>query len=432
MDERNGGRKGDEMTMNSEDREKIAIWKFGLIAPALNGTHDHASNRAYFMSIEGVSVINPVTGLKRTYSRGTYENWLSLYRRFGIDGLTPGCRSDMGTFRTLSEDAQNFIRRQLEKYPRIPNTIIRKRLLEEGLVDDSLSQSTVNRFVKQHVMGLPKAGEYHEGKDRKAFEFEYANQMWQADTTYLGKIEGRQVYLIVIIDDASRMPVGYEAFMADNAVNFQKVLKDAVRTYGVPSILFVDNGSPYSNHQLQMICARLGTELIHTPTRDGAAKGKVERWFSTFKNSVFYCEDWDAYRCLDDVNARIREFISTDYNTRSHGTTETDEEGNLLNARERFLRDASRFRYKDDDEIDRLFLHSYKRKVRTDATVRLDNIFYEVPMEYIGETVTLVIDPFEKASAWMETDAGRVPVGILDRKANRSVRRRQHMKMGGD
>ena len=50
----------------------------------------------------------------------------------------------------------------------------------------------------------------------------------------------RRVYCIMIIDDHSRLLVGGELFYNDNACNFQKVLKDAIATYGIPDKLYVD------------------------------------------------------------------------------------------------------------------------------------------------------------------------------------------------
>ena len=52
--------------MRFEDREKIALWKFGYIAPAYNKTHNFQSNAfqsnaAYFKSLEGKELRNPVT-----------------------------------------------------------------------------------------------------------------------------------------------------------------------------------------------------------------------------------------------------------------------------------------------------------------------------------------------------------------------------------
>ena len=57
---------------------------------------------------------------------------------------------------------------------------------------------------------------------------------------------------------------------------FRSVLKDAIATYGIPNKLYVDSGAPYKNHQLDMICASVGTVLLHTPVRDGASKGYVK------------------------------------------------------------------------------------------------------------------------------------------------------------
>ena len=91
----------------------------------------------------------------------------------------------------------------------------------------------------------------------------------------------RRTYCIMVLDDRSRLITGGRFFYQDNSFNFQKVLKDAVATYGIPQKLYVDNGSPYKNVQLSLICGQLGCVLIHTPVRDGASKGKVERNFST-------------------------------------------------------------------------------------------------------------------------------------------------------
>lgn len=57
-----------------------------------------------------------------------------------------------------------------------------------------------------------------------------------------------------------------------------------------------------------------------------------------------------------------------------------------------------------------------KRKVRTDAIIRYNNKFYEVPMGYIGDTVTLVIDHLESSRAWITTDEDEklLSISILD------------------
>ena len=73
----------------------------------------------------------------------------------------------------------------------------------------------------------------------------------------------------MIIDDHSRLLVGGELFYNDNAYNFQKVLKDAIATYGIPDKLYVDNGCSYSNEQLSMICVSLCCRFESQPVPHG-------------------------------------------------------------------------------------------------------------------------------------------------------------------
>lgn len=67
--------------------------------------------------------------------------------------------------------------------------------------------------------------------------------------------------MIMIIDDASRLIVGHGIFDADNAVNVQIVIKEALQKYGTPKRIYSDNGKPYRNEQLEIICATLGIGL---------------------------------------------------------------------------------------------------------------------------------------------------------------------------
>ena len=97
-------------------------------------------------------------------------------------------------------------------------------------------------------------------------EVDCVNACWQSDTSvgpYI-KIDGikYKTYIIMFIDDKSRLIMGYDIFFNDTAINMQKVFKTAIKTYGKPKKLFVDNGGPYDNKQLSLICASLGIYII--------------------------------------------------------------------------------------------------------------------------------------------------------------------------
>ena len=89
---------------------------------------------------------------------------------------------------------------------------------------------------------------------------------------------------VLTVDDASRICCHGQFFAEENSPAFKVALKRAFYKRGLPQMLYVDNGSIYSSAELTAICNRLGVRLCHTPVRDGAAKGKVERFFRTVRD----------------------------------------------------------------------------------------------------------------------------------------------------
>ena len=256
---------------------EIAQFRFALIAPVIQDLYPDKSRTQYYKRITEKPLTQP-DGKVVVYNHKTLEKWVSLYNRGGIDALMPRTRSDKGTTRVLSDEAVSRIFRLRKDFPRLNATQIHLQLIRDGYIPATVSVCAVQRFIRRNDL---KSARDPDMRDRKAFEEDAFGRMWQADTCYLPHISEdgklRRVYAILIIDDHSRMVVGGELFYNDNAPNFQKVFKDAVSTYVVPTKLYVDNGCSYSNEQLSLICGSLGTVLIHTRVRDGASKAKIER-----------------------------------------------------------------------------------------------------------------------------------------------------------
>jgi transposase InsO family protein len=413
--------------MTQEEKEKIAVWRYGIIASILNHAHTFESLTAVSNDIATRPFTNPVTNVSKCFSPRTIRYWVYLYKKGGLEALMPSGRTDAGKPRTLPVEAQEEIIELIKKYPKMPNTVLRDRLKEKGLINDSVSQSTVNRYIRMSVSCL-RVDDYHEGKERKAFEYEYANQMWQADTTYLRKINGHQVFLMLIIDDASRMIVGYGFFYEDSAVNFQSALKKAILTYGKPSLLYTDNGAPYVNFQLERICADLQIQLVHCPIRDGASKGKIERMNKTCKQRWLRCIDWEDFQTLEDVQLSFEEYLFNDYLKSPHSSLH-DEHNIPISPRERFFQDEQRIVKVSQERLNEAFLHCFTRKVRTDSTVKINNVQYEVPYEYISKSVTILLDATEAEQAWIKPDnsSNRIPIKVVNKKDNAHVKRKQHI-----
>lgn len=262
-----------ETENTQKEQMEIARMRFGIIAPLVQGTYSDGSIAAYCRRVAQPPMQLP-DGRIFQYKPKTVGKWYNLYNRGGMDALMPRTRCDKGGTRVITEDAELEIRRIRKEYPRLNATQIREKLIADGTLAATVSVSTVQRYIKHN--GL-KGNSETQIRDRKAYEEAYFGGMWQADTCYLPYIredgKSRRVYLIMILDDYSRMIVGGKLYYQENAANFQKTLREAVAAYGIPNKLYVDNGSPYSNDQLSFICGSVGTVLLHTPVRDGASKG---------------------------------------------------------------------------------------------------------------------------------------------------------------
>ena len=264
----------------------LAHFRFSLIAPVIQGLYEDKSEAAYYRRITKDPLRLPDGSFKK-FSPSTLESWTTIYRKQGMDGLIPSPRCDKGTSRTIDADAAAEILRLREKFPRINGVLIHQKLVEDGFIPNTVSVRAVQRYLSENDL---RSARNPEIRHRLPFEFPAFGCMWQADTAYLPYIteDGscRRTYLVAILDDHSRMIVGAEIFYNDNAANFQKVLRNAILAYGIPDKLYLDNGSPYTNSQLNLILDSLGIVESHTPVRDGASKGKVERNFKTFYTNI--------------------------------------------------------------------------------------------------------------------------------------------------
>ena len=218
----------------------IAQFKLALIAPAIHGLYPDASRNAYYKRITQQPFTLP-DGSTVCYKPGTLAKWESLYRRDGMDALMPKERSDSGGTRVLPDTAVDEIYRLKAEFPRLNATQIYRQLVAGSFLPASVSVCAVQRFIKHNDL---KSAKNPSMRDRRAFEEDAFGKMWQADTCCLPYITEngvrRRVYCMMIIDDHSRLLVGGELFYSDNAYNFQKVLKAAVSTYGIPTKLYVD------------------------------------------------------------------------------------------------------------------------------------------------------------------------------------------------
>ena len=379
---------------DDEMKRQMALFRFSLIAPAVAGTYPQPSMIDYFRETCQKEYRLP-NGKMTTFSPLTLKKWYWLYTDKGLDALIPKARIDTGRSRVLTDDVCRQIRAYREQFPYITGKKIYEKLIEDGHMKPAdASLDSIYRYMKAEDMtrnGMPP-------QECLAFEFEHANDCWQADTTVGPTIavdgRHRKTYLIAFIDDASRLLVHGELFFEDTALNMQKAFQKAILKFGVPRRIFVDNGASFRNNQLDWICAELGIVMIHSKPYHPQGKAKIERSHGTEKSRWMNCTDWNSFHSLEDVNASYHQYLDAEYNNSVHSSIG-------MTPRERYLKDFDSLRFLEKSVVEEGFLHRITRKVTPTATVSLFKVSYEVPQQYIGHTIHLRYRPEDMSEVYI-------------------------------
>jgi transposase InsO family protein len=400
---------------DDEKRHDIGLFRFALVAPVLHGTVlGRASD--YFSRVTEKDLEVPHVGPVR-YMPETLRKWLSDYRRGGFDALVPRPRSDVGRHRTITPAIETRIRELLTAHPRMAAGTVRERLINEGTITGKRpSESVIRRFIRDNglraVAATPSA--HH------AFAKTDPNELWTLDFMYGPQVTGVKgaPRLLAIIDDASRFVV-LGIFLASEAyTDLAPRLVDAFLRHGLPLAIYCDNGAAFSARDLALSCARLDVALIHSRPYLPQGRGKIERFFLTVRRRFLDALDPAALTSLDALNAAFTTWLDADYHRRVHSSL-----GDTPLAR--FLDSKRPKRWVSRQEIDLHFHRTLKRKVRSDCTVSVDGVRYEVPAEWVGRTVELR-HPLDdsKALTLFATGAPTALLKPLDLQHNDRVNRR--------
>lgn len=412
--------------MNDNERKEIALFRYGIISPAVTGTYDESlSLKGFFRSAAERTYTNP-RGETTRVSAPTIERWFYRYQAEGFDALVPKRRTDTGKPRKMDDDVMEQIKFLKQEYPRIPATLIHQKLIDNGTIrPGDISLSTVNRFINR----IKAEEKISAGRDMRRYEREHINEVWCGDSStgpYL-KADGKKkrTYIIALMDDASRMIVGIDIFFNDNFINLMSVMKTAVTRFGRPKILNFDNGSPYRNKQMELLAARIGSVIHYNRPYTPTGKAKIERWFRTMKDMWMSQLNMNDFNSIHELRDSLLTFVNT-YNKTVHSS---------LNGRtpeNRFFEESCIIRRLSDRDIETSFLLEYERRVSADNVVVINETEYEVPYVYAKQKITLRYSAdFETVYVVNKDTDELTPVKLLNKHDNSHIKREKVRLTGG-
>lgn len=306
--------------MTDEARQQIALFRYGIIAPLISETYDESKSLKEFFSRASQKTYTNPRGEETKVSDTSIERWYYNYKNGGFDALLPQRRSDTGRYRKLDEDIECQIRHLKKEYPRIPATLIHQKLIDNGTVSKGeISLSTVNRFVNK----IKEEVKYNNNKEMRRYERAHINEVWCGDSCYgpYLKVDGnkKRVYIIALLDDASRYIVGVDIFLNDSFVNLMSVMKTAMTRNGKPKVLNFDNGSAYKNKQMELLAARIGISLNYNQPNTPTSKAKIERWYKTLREQWMSQLNMNDYRSIGELRNSLMQYVAS-YNRTVHSS----------------------------------------------------------------------------------------------------------------
>ncbi|WP_045860219.1 DDE-type integrase/transposase/recombinase [Teredinibacter purpureus] len=350
------------------------------------------SIRARIQSVAERTFVDEQTDSRYQFTWRTISTWLYRFKKYGVTTLDNKTRRDKNSYRKVQvnelAEAINEVIPSLSKNKVgvIPKMTLYRQLMQKNYFARSqLSQTSFYRMVRENDLLNFETTK----KLRHSFAMQFANELWQADTMYgpsIKQVDGswKKTFLIAFIDDASRVITHGQFFYNDNTENMVDAFRTALFKRGKPDRLYFDNGSNYKSKEILQACVRLDILLSHAPVRDGAAKGKIERFFRGFRDR-FLVQHLE-FKSIEALNDLTHDWIENEYNHQKHSSIQ-------MTPIDRFALDHSRIHFLVDDEYtEEVFFVEEVRKVSKTNLFSINSSKWECPVDLREKKIQVRFD----------------------------------------
>jgi len=370
--------------MTEDEKIEVAVFRFSVISDFVNGMQMSREEKRRLLRDKCARKWNIPFSAKTRISKNTVRRWIRLYTNSNgkLESLYPHDRADRGKSRGMDEDTCLSLIRLRKEFPTATIPYLTGKMKQRGMVPPgcTLNLSTVYRFLHHHnLMEQNK----HKPVDRRKYEAELPNDLWQSDVMHGPKVEVkgkmRKSYLIAFIDDHSRLVPYGEFYLSEAVGSYLDAFEKALSKRGLPRKLYVDNGPAFRSKHLEQITASLNIALIHSKPYQPQGRGKIERFFRTVRSG--FLTDCKS-KSLDDLNERFDNWLNGIYHQRKHSATGQTPFKRFTSKME-CLRAAP-------ENLALYFRKAARRKVAKDRTITLNGRLYEAPVPLIGKQVQLL------------------------------------------
>jgi transposase InsO family protein len=396
--------------------EEIAVFRSQVIGQLVHRTLTRGELKAALEELSKQFFRPPGAQTTRRFSVPTLERWYYRFRNDKLLGLRPRPRSDRGHAQVLDPSTREMILAVRREHPSASARLILRTLVRNGHVSDgAVSTSTIRRLLQDAGLDRTSLSRNAGVTVRLRWEAERPGALWHGDVCH-GPIiggDGRWVRprIHALLDDKSRYVVAIDVQSTECEADMLALFVAAIRRWGRPDALYLDNGSTYSGLALATACARLGTSLLHARPYDPQARGKMERFWRTLREQCLDHLSRDV--TLGELRQRLQLFLAQHYHLAPHEGLFGDTPGLVWEARQTHVTSESAL-------ADALTTEK-TRRVSRDGVVSVDGELFEVRHSFLaGHRVTVRSCLVEGLPRIVEVvhDGKRYSLKPLDRVAN--------------
>jgi transposase InsO family protein len=380
---------------DTQKPEEIAVNRHKVIAHILAAMEEHADAGKLALLKKAACEQNGI-------SRRTLGRWLMGYQQHGFQGLKP-LEKTYGSPGVIPGDliAEAILLRRevpgrsiqqiieiLEMEGKAPIGLLRRTTLQDKLQTEGYSA----RQMKMYQSG---------GMAARRFVRQERGDMWHSDIKYgpflsIDAVK-RQIYLVSILDDATRYVVHGEFYASLDQTVVEDCFRKAVLKEGLPRRVYFDNGKQYRTKWMDRACAILGIKLLYAKPYSPESTGKIERFNRTVES---FLDEVALKNCktLEDYNKYFNVWLAECYHKREHGGL------NGTTPEVAYKTSKSPLRFVSPETIASAFMRVEQRKVDKSGCIQFGGKRYEAGILLVGRTVDVVYDANDIQTLIVEYD----------------------------
>jgi putative transposase len=424
-----------------------ARFRFSVVGSLLSSPPARGTLHAAIRALAEKTWSHPVTGRDVRVAAGTIARWYYTALRQGGDDplgvLRRAVRKDCGKI-SLAAPLAERLHLQYRDYPHWSCQLHYDNLAALVKADPTLGQlrsySTVKRYMRAHGLvrmprlqlhqrpGEVRAERRRQTREVRSYEATHVGALWHLDFHH-GSLrvltpggQWQRPIALAILDDHSRLCCHIQWYLSETAEDLAHGLSQAIQKRGLPRALLTDNGAAMVAEEVAEGLLRLGIVHERTLPYSPYQNGKQEVFWGTLEGRLMKMLDGVADLTLEFLNKASQAWVEIEYNRAVHRETS-------CSPVERFERAPDVLRVSPSSESlrDAFRLETSRSQRRSDGTISLDGVRFEVPARYRHFR--------EVAVRYARWDLGRVdlvdehsgnilaPIYPLDKTANADGRR---------